>query len=75
MVDSYNHLILTSVSGITGLLKTPLKYGKLVKNKITIKSRQKLICRAWCNGSCTMKTPDVNYPMVQFLIIAFCQMY
>ena len=67
----------TSASGIIVLLKTPPKYRKLDFNKN--KKAQKIThalaisCRAWYNGSYTMmvkpmKTLELHYPVIQFLI-------
>ena len=69
----------TSASGIIVLLKTPPKYRKLDynKNKNGPKTHAyaRHFCRSWYNGSYTMvakpmKTLELHYPMIQFLIIS-----
>ena len=68
----------TSANGIIVLLKTPPKYRKLDYNKNQKAQKNhayaRHFCRSWCNGSYTMmakpmKTLELHYPMIQFLII------
>ena len=63
----------TGANGMIDLLKTPPKYRKLdyIKNEKAQKNHAYAhhFCRSWYNGSYTMKTLEVHYPMIQFLII------